>query len=112
MLQIAFLATDLLVLTSNTWLLQKLMLKKVKSRPDKLFIIICLSDMGKGAFTVPLLSLMTFPLNDSIICFLYKGLNFFCLLSVYFFMHYRDHNCNRQMFNDYKIQNLWKIYYN
>ena len=54
-LQIAFIATALLILTSNSWLLRKLMLKNVKSRPDKLFIILCLSDMGVGAFTVPLL---------------------------------------------------------
>lgn len=53
------------------------MLKKVKSRPGKLFIILSPSDMGVGVFTVPLPSLLTFPLNHNFICFLYKGLNFF-----------------------------------
>lgn len=88
------------------------MLKKVKSRPDKLFIILSPSDMGVGVFTVPLPSLLTFPLNHNFICFLYKGLNFFAYYPFLFFLHYGDCNCNRQRLNDPKIQNLWKIYYN
>lgn len=51
-LQVAFIITTLLILASNDMLLRKLLLKEKKKRPDKLFIILCISDMGVGTSTV------------------------------------------------------------
>lgn len=76
-LQIAFITTTFLILLSNGVLLRKLFLKNKKTRADILFIILSLSDMGVGAFTVPLLSLITFSLKQDIICFLHTVMTFF-----------------------------------
>ena len=76
-LQIAFIMTALLILASNGMLLRKLLPKKKKTRPDKLFIILAISDIGVGAITVPLISLFAFSLNEDIICSLYKTIAFF-----------------------------------
>ena len=58
-LHIAFIITALLILASNGILLQRLLLKKKKTRHDKLFIILSISDMSVGTITVPLVSLLT-----------------------------------------------------
>ena len=76
-LQVAFIITALLILASNDMLLRKLLLKEKKKRPGKLFIILCISDMGVGTITVPLISLLTFSLNEDIICSPYKTIIFF-----------------------------------
>lgn len=76
-LQIAFVTTTFLILSSNGVLLRKLLLKNKKTRADILFIILSLSDMGVGAFTVPLLSLIAFSLKQDVICFLHTVMAFF-----------------------------------
>ena len=76
-LQTAFVATVLLIVTSNGVLLRRLLSKKKKRRADRLFILLSLSDMGVGAFTVPLLSLQTFSLKQDVICFLHRAMIFF-----------------------------------
>ena len=76
-LQIAFVTTTFLILSSNGVLLRKLLLKNKKTRADILFIILSLSDMGVGAFTVPLLSLIAFSLKQDVICFLHTVMTFF-----------------------------------
>ena len=61
-LQIAFITTALLIVTSNGVLLRRLLSKKKNTRADRPFILLSLSDVGIEAFTVTLLSLQTFDL--------------------------------------------------
>ena len=61
-LQIAFITTALLIVTSNGVLLRRLLSKKKNTRADRPFILLSLSDVGIEAFTVTLLSLQTFHL--------------------------------------------------
>lgn len=76
-LKLAFIATAVLILASNGLLLRKLLLKREKTRADKLFIILSLSDMGIGACTIPMLSLLTFSLKRDIVCLLHPVTTFF-----------------------------------
>lgn len=76
-LKMAFITTAVLILASNSTLLGKLLLKREKTRADKLFIMLSLSDMGIGACTIPLLLLLTFSLNLDIVCLLHPVTTFF-----------------------------------
>ena len=67
-LQICIPLISFLILMANGVLLRRLVLKKEKTRPDKLFIILSLSDMGVGAFSAPSLSVLVFFTNRDVLC--------------------------------------------
>ena len=67
-LQVCIPLISLLILITNGVLLRRLLLKKEKTRPDKLFIILSLSDMGVGAFSTPSLSVFVFFTDPDVLC--------------------------------------------
>ena len=67
-LQICIPLISSLILITNGVLLRRLLLKKEKARPDKLFIILSLSDMGVGALSAPSLSVFVFFTNPDVLC--------------------------------------------
>ena len=66
------LVTAILIVTANGCLLIKLLQKKDKVRADKLSAILCFSDNGIGAYTIPLQSVLLFSPNLEIVCSLHK----------------------------------------
>ena len=68
--------TAILIVTANSRLLTKLLRKKKKVRADKLFVILCFSDIGIGAFSIPLQSVLLFTPNLKIVCSLHKLITF------------------------------------
>ena len=68
--------TAILIVTANGCLLTKLFRKKNKVKPDKLFAILCFSDIGIGAFSIPLQSVLLFSPNLKIVCSLHKLITF------------------------------------
>ena len=68
--------TAILIVTANGCLLIKLLRKKDKVRADKLFVILCFSDIGIGIFAIPVQSVLLFSPNLEIVCLLHKLLTF------------------------------------
>ena len=68
MLQICLPLILLLVLITNGVLLRRLLLKKAKTRHDKLLSILSLSDMGVEAFSSPSLLILVFITNPDVLC--------------------------------------------
>ena len=68
MLQICLPLILLLVLITNGVLLRRLLLKKAKTRHDKLLSILSLSDMGVEAFSSPSLLVLVFITNPDVLC--------------------------------------------
>ena len=71
-----FVLTAILVVTANGCLLIKLLQKKDRVRVDKLFAIRVFSDIGIGAFAIPLQSVLLFSPNLEIVCSLHKLMAF------------------------------------
>ena len=68
MLQICLPLILLLVLITNGVLLRRLLLKKAKTRHDKLLSILSLSNMGVEAFSSPSLLILVFITNPDVLC--------------------------------------------
>ena len=68
MLQICLPLILFLVLITNGVLLRRLLLKKAKTRHDKLLSILSLSDMGVEAFSSPSLLILVFITNPDVLC--------------------------------------------
>lgn len=76
-LQVFYIITSLLIVVSNALLLTKLICKNVKSRADKLFIILSLSDVCVGLVSIPVLSFPLFIRDLNLVCKLSPLLLFF-----------------------------------
>ena len=76
-LQIFYIITSLVIVVSNALLLAKLIRKKVKSRADKLFTILSLSDSCVGLVSIPVLSVPLFIRDLNLVCKLSPLLLFF-----------------------------------
>ena len=76
-LQIYYILTTIAIVTSNGLLLYKLLKKRLKTRADKMFIILSCSDIGVGLSSVPMSSLPLFIKNFDALCMLSPILRFF-----------------------------------
>lgn len=77
-LQVVYSLTSIMIITTNALLLRRLMFRrKQKTRADKLFIVLSLSDIGVGLFSIPLLSILLFSVNQTTVCLIFKPLTFF-----------------------------------
>ena len=68
--------TAIVIVTTNGSLLAKLLLKKDKVRADKLFVILCFSDISVRVFALPSQSVVLFSPNLETVCSLHKFLAF------------------------------------
>ena len=68
--------TAILIVTANGCLLTKLLQKKNKLRADKLFVILCFSDIAIGAFSIPVQSVLLLSPNLELVCSLHKLISF------------------------------------
>ena len=74
-----------MIITTNSLLLRRLLFKrKQKTRADKLFIVLSLSDIGVGGFSITLLSVLLFSVNQTTVCLIFKPLTFFILFPFIF----------------------------
>ena len=111
-LQIYYIFTAIAIVTSNGLLLYKLLKKRLKTRADKMFIILSCSDIGVGLSSVPMSSLPLFVKNFDALCMLSPILRFFFSYSLQFFL-VRDYNCcTWQSSNDNKRIQIQKIRHN
>ena len=76
-LGILYVVTALVIVISNSVLLNKLFKKKFKTRADKVFIILSCSDIGVGLFSVPINSLPFFRKEWHLLCKFSQLLRFF-----------------------------------
>ena len=76
-LGILYVVTALVIVISNSVLLNKLFKKKLKTRADKVFIILSCYDIGVGLFSVPINSLPLFMKEWDLLCKFSPVIRFF-----------------------------------
>ena len=86
-LKIAFVITALLIVSTNVVLLTKLIKKKHKTRPDKLFMILTVADLCTGVISIPIISLPLHELDLDHLCNFSNFLTFFSLYPCLFSVH-------------------------
>lgn len=67
-LQIFYIITSIVTVITNLVPLLKLWKKIIKSRPDKLFIIMSISDVCVGLFSIPMATLCLFIKDKELLC--------------------------------------------
>ena len=67
-LQIVYIISSVITITTNLFLIKKLLKINFKTRSEKLFLIMSISDVGVGLFSIPTLSLPLFIKNFDLIC--------------------------------------------
>lgn len=86
-LRMAFVITALLIVSTNGVLITKLVKKKHKTRPDKLFMILTVTDLCTGLISIPIVSLPLHKIDLDDLCKFSYILTFFsffpCLFSVH-----------------------------
>ena len=83
----AFVITALLIVSTNVVLLTKLVKKKHKTRPDRLFVILTVADLCTGLISIPIVSLPLHELDLDDLCNFSNILIFFSLYPCLFSVH-------------------------
>ena len=105
-LKVAYIYLPLIIIVTNSLLIYKLRNKEHLTRPDKLFLIISISDIFVG-FASVMVSLPLYQLNINILCKIFPAFFVLCMVPLFIFIANGFDNLCRQMFNDNTWQCLW-----